>query len=160
MVNQEDGKVDYGGYSSQELQEARFNIDPGKYPENFASLLAEFERRGLQPVEPQDAQMTAQDQPTQLYSEAAKSPIKARIAGFLTFVIGVAWFLSRYDGGVYRGKRGLEYTFDDNPIFLTFLFLMHGAVVLIGLLGLIFGSRFYRDMIRSQSSSSPFRRRN
>jgi hypothetical protein len=158
-VVDEDGKIDFGGYTPPALQEARSNIHPEKHPKNFANLIAEFRRRGLQPVETEDTQATDQDYSTHVPGEAARSPIKARVTGFLTLVFGLAWFLLRYDDGVYHGRRGREYTFDDDPTFLTFIFAMHGLVILIGLLGLIFGSSFYRDVIQSQSSSSPFKRR-
>ena len=56
LVMDEDGKIDFSGYTSQELQEARSNIHPRKYPKNLANLTAECERRGLNIMEPEAAQ--------------------------------------------------------------------------------------------------------
>ncbi len=153
----DDGKIDYSGYSSRELREARLNINAEEYPKNFANLVSEFERRGLTAPEPRVAQDAEPDDSDHVYSDQAKSPIRARLTGLATLAFGVAWFMFRYQNGVYYGRRGREYTFGDDPVFVSFMFLMHATVVMIGLLGLVFGSQFYRDLIKGQSSSSPFK---
>lgn len=151
----DDGKIDYSGFSSQELREARLNINAEKYPENFANLVSEFEQRGLTPPEPKNA---APDYSSHTYSEQVKSPVMARLTGLATFAFGIAWFMFRYEDGVYYGRRGSEYTFGEDPLFFSFFILIHVIVVLIGLLGLVFGSQFYRDLIKSQSLPSTFKR--
>jgi hypothetical protein len=158
-VIHDDGNIDYSGKSSRELQEARIHINPETYPRNFANLMAEFERRGLEAAEPERDQEPGHDDSTHTYSAQAKSPIKARATGFLTLVIGIVWFISSYDNGTYRGKRGTEYTFADDPVLFIFFSAIHASVILMGLMGLIFGSQFYRDVIKGQSSSSLFKRR-
>ena len=52
----EDGQLDFSGYTPKELREARSNINPQKYPKNLANLIAEAERRGLNLTEPEAAQ--------------------------------------------------------------------------------------------------------
>lgn len=159
MIN-DDGKIDYSGYALRELHEARSNINPKKYPENYANLVAEFERRGLDLSEVEEAQSPEPESSPHIYSKQAKSPIAARLTGLATLVFGIAWFLLRYDDDVYHGRRGREYTFAEDPFLVSFFFLMHATVVVIGLLGLIFGSQFYRYLIKSKSHSSPFKREN
>jgi hypothetical protein len=142
------------------LREAQNNINAEKYPGNFANLVSEFERRGLTPPEPENAQEAEPDYSDHMYSEQARLPIRARLTGLATFAFGVAWFMLRYEDGVLYGRRGMEYTFGDDPILFSFFILIHATVVVIGLLGLIFGSQFYRDLIKGQSSPSPFKRKN
>lgn len=56
----EDGKIDFSGYTPQELQEARSNINSKQYPKNLANLIAESERRGLSLVGPEATQPASQ----------------------------------------------------------------------------------------------------
>ena len=147
----DDGKIDYSGYSPRELREARSNINPRMYPENYANLITEFERRGLKLPEAEEAQDPEPESSAHMYSRQAKSQFAARLTGLATFSFGIVFFLFRYDDGVYHGRRGREYTFVDDPLLISFFFFMHATIVVIGLLGLFFGSQFYRYLIKSHS---------
>lgn len=150
----DDGKIDYSGYSLRGLREARLAINAEEYPKNFANLVREFKRRGLTAPELKAAQDAESDYSDHAYSDQAKSPIAARLTGLATIILGVAWFLFHYRDGVYHALRGGEYTLEDEPILVGFFFVLHGSVVLTGLLGLLFGSGFYRDLIVKQRFSS------
>ncbi len=149
----DDGKIDYNSFSAKELQQARLTIKAEKYPKNFANLISEFQRRGIKPVEPEFERSTDPVDSDHMYSEQARSPVKARLTGLVTFVFGVIFFLQRYDDSVFYGRRGAEYTFNDNPVLFSFFLWVHGTIVLVGLLGMIFGSKFYRDLIKRKTSS-------
>ncbi len=155
----DDGKIDYSGFSARELQQARFSIKAEKYPKNFENLISEFHRRGIYPAKPEIEHSTDPDDSDHMFSEQARSPIKARLTGLVTFVLGIVFFLSRYDDGVLYGGRGIEYTFNDDPVVFSMLLWMHGTIILTGLLGLIFGSQFYRDLVKRATSSLSIRKK-
>ena len=143
-----DGKVDYSGCSDKELREVLSVIDRKTYPRNYENLVAEFERRQANSPEPQASNSDEAPHPAETHSNRADSPIAARVAGFATFVAGIASFLFRYEDGVFHARRGHELTFAEDPYALSIVVLAHAAIALIGLLGMIFGSRFY-SYIRS-----------
>lgn len=91
-----------------------------------------------------DAETEARDKESSpsLQKDRPRSRVSSLLAGLLTSVVGVLWFLYKFDDGVYYGRMGRrEYTFDENPILVTLFLTGHATVILIGLAGVIFGSR-------------------
>ncbi len=149
----EDGNIDYSAYSVRELQEARSSISPEKYPENYSNLISEFDRRDLKYSEPVSVQEAEPQTSSKVSSRQVKSPIATRLTGLVTMVFGVVWFLLKYEDGVYHGRR-FELTFADDPFLISYYFFIHAVLVVIGLLGLVFGPGFYRVLSKGQSKSS------
>ncbi len=153
MRNQ-DGEIEYADFSPRELREALSLIRADKYPKNFENLVAECRRRGIDTEEFEKPKSRATDQQSTSSGENPSSRIGARLLGFLITVSGVALFMLRYRDGVYYGRRGRDYTFGDDPIFMTIVFFLHGSIILAGLLGLVFGQEFYRSIARRNTDSN------
>src|SRR5215475_9275853 len=54
-VDPRDGTIDFTRYSTEQLQELQFGIDRRAFPQNFANLTAELERRAASGTAQSDA---------------------------------------------------------------------------------------------------------